>query len=98
MSATDAAIQKKIFGSGMTSFIISNKEMEDIIKIVKSLEESGLLIKSVSATIKNETRKQKGRFLPMLFGTLAASTLENKLVGQGLIKAGKRTTRAGQDV
>ena len=87
-----------MFGSDMTPFIISNEEMEDIMKIVKSLEESVLLIKSVSATIKNETKKQKGRFLPMLFGTLAASTLENKLVGQGVIKAGERTTRAGQDI
>ena len=72
--------------------------MEDIMKIVKSLQESALLIKSVSATIKNEIRKQKGRFLPMLFGTLAASRLENKLMGQGVIKAGERTTRAGQDI
>ena len=47
-SATDAAIQKKIFGSGMIASIISNKEMEDIMKIVKSLEESGLLKKGVS--------------------------------------------------
>ena len=47
--------------------------MEDIMKIVKSIEESGLLIKAISETIKNETKEQKGGFLPMLFGTLAAS-------------------------
>ena len=51
-SATDAAIHKKMFESGITT-IISNEEMNDIMKIVKSLEESGLLIKGVSETIKN---------------------------------------------
>ena len=56
-SVTDAAIQKKIFGSGMTASIISNKEMEDIMKIVKSLEESGLLKKGVSETTKNEAKE-----------------------------------------
>ena len=59
-SATDAAIQKKIFGPGMTALIISNKEMEGIMKITKSLEESGLLIKGVSETIKNGAKEQKG--------------------------------------
>ena len=48
--------------------------MEDIMKIVKSLKESGLLIQGISETIKNEAKEQKGRFLPMLLGTLAAST------------------------
>ena len=54
-----------MFGSGMTTLIISNEEMNDIMKIIKSLEESGLLIKSVSETIKNETKEQKGGFLGM---------------------------------
>ena len=53
-SGTDAAIQKKIFGSGMTALIISNKEMGDIIKIVKSLEESSLITEGVSETIKKD--------------------------------------------
>ena len=52
-SATDAAIHKKFFGPGTTILIISNEEMNDIMIIVKSLEESGLLIKGVSETIKN---------------------------------------------
>ena len=56
VSTTDTAIQKKIFGSGMTALIISNREMEDIMKIFKSLEKFGLLIKCVSETIKNETK------------------------------------------
>ena len=59
--ATDAAIQKKIFGSGTISLIISNKELEDIMKIVKSLEESRLRIKWISETIKNEAKKIKRR-------------------------------------
>ena len=53
MSAGDAAIQKKIYGSETTALVISNEEMEDIMKIVKSLEESGLLIKGISETIEN---------------------------------------------
>ena len=64
-AATDAAIHKKMFGSGMTTLIISTEEMNDIMKIVKLLEESGLLIKVVSQTIKNEPKEQKGRFLSM---------------------------------
>ena len=56
MSAADAAIQKKVYGSGTTALITSNEEMEDIMKIVKSLEESRLLIKRISKTIKNEAK------------------------------------------
>ena len=61
-AATDAAIHKKIFGSGNTTLIISNEEMNDIMKIIKSLEESGLLIKGVSKTIKNKAKEQKKDF------------------------------------
>ena len=60
--ATDAAIHKKMFGSGNTTLIISNEEMNDIMKIVKSLEKSGSLIKDLSETIKNETKEQKEDF------------------------------------
>ena len=55
-SATDAVIHQKMFGSGFTTLLISNEEMNDIMKIVKSLEESELLIKGVSETIKNEAK------------------------------------------
>ena len=55
-SATDAAIHKQMFGSSNTTLIISNEEMNDIIKIIKSLEESMFLIKGVSETIKNEAK------------------------------------------
>ena len=68
-AATDAAIHKKIFGSGITTLIILNEEINDIMKIVKSFEESGLLITGVSETIKIEAKEQKGRFLSMLLGT-----------------------------
>ena len=55
-AATDAATYKNIFWSGMTTLTILNEEMNDIMKIVKSLEESGVLIKSVSKKIKNEAK------------------------------------------
>ena len=75
--ATDTAIHKKILRSGFTSLIISNKEMNDIIKIIKFPKESGLLMRDVSETIKNEAKEQKGGFLSMLLGTLGASLLGN---------------------
>ena len=62
-SATDADIHRKMFGSGFTPLITSNEEMEDIMKIIKSLEDSGLLIKSVGETIQNEAKNKKEDFL-----------------------------------
>ena len=73
---------KKILGSGTRTLITSNDEMEDIIKIVKSLEDSGLLLKGVSETIQNEAKEQKEGFLSMLLGTLGASLLGNMLAGK----------------
>ena len=74
-AALDATIPNKMFGSGFTILIISNEEMEDIKNIVKSLEVSGLLLKGVSKTIKNEVKEQKGGFQRMLLGTLGSSLL-----------------------
>ena len=74
-SVTDASNHKKMFGSGATTLIISNEEMNDFMKIVKSLEESGLLIKSISERIKTEAKVQKEGFLSMLLGTLGTSLL-----------------------
>ena len=68
-SATDSAIHKKMFGSGTTTLIIFNEEMNDIMKMSKSLEETGLLIKDVSETIENKVKQQKGGFLGMLLGS-----------------------------
>ena len=65
-SATDAAIHRKMFGSRVTTLIISNEEMNDIMKIVKLIEKSGLLIKGVSETINKELKEGKGGFLEML--------------------------------
>ena len=89
-SAADAGIHKKIVGSGnTTTLIISNNEMEDIIKIVKYLEDSGLLLKAVTETVQNEVKEQKGGFLCMLLGTLSARLLGNILTGRGINGAGK---------
>ena len=93
---------KKILGSGHnnTTLIISNNEIEDIIKIVKSLEDSGLLLKGVTETVQNEVKEQKGGFLSMLLGTLGASLLGNLLTGRGVNRAGKGCgiNRAGEGV
>ena len=77
---------KKNYGSGTTALIISNEEMEDIMKIVKSLEESVLLVKVISETTKNETKEQREGFLAMLLGTLAAILLGSTLTGKGAIQ------------
>ena len=89
------------FSNNTTILIISNDEMEDIIKIIKSPKDSGLLSKGVSETIQNETKKQKGGFLSMLLGTLSANLLGNVLAGKGIVRAaygnkiGKGIIRAG---
>ena len=100
VSAADAGIHKKILGLGNATLIISNNEMEDIIKIVKSLKDSGFLLKGVTETVQNEVKEQKGGFLSMLLGTLGASLLGNLLTGKGINRAGKgrRINRAGEGV
>ena len=109
-SAADAGIHKKILGSGKhpldsalphnnTTLIISNDEMDEILKIVKSLEDSGVLLRGVSETIQYEAKEQRGGFLSMLLGTLGASLLgdilSKGLSGKGVIRAGEGTIRAG---
>ena len=92
-SATDAAINKKILGCGATTLIISNDEMNGILKIVKSLEDSGILLKGVSETIKDEAKEQKGGFLSLFLDTLGAfllgDLLRKNLSGKGVIRAGE---------
>ena len=99
MSAIDGSIKKKMVGSGTTTLIISNDEMDDILKIVKSLEDSNVLLKGVSETIQHEAKEQRGGFLSMLLGTLGASLpgdiLSKGLSGKGVITAGEGTIRAG---
>ena len=90
--AADAGIHKKVLVSGRdntTTLIISDDEMEDIIKIVKSLEDSVLLVKGVNETVQNEAKDQKGVFLSMLLGILGASLLGNILEGKGVIAMSK---------
>ena len=82
--ATDEAIHKKTLRSRFTTLIFSNEEMEDIMKIVKALEDSALSIKSV-----------KGGFIRMLLGTLGASLLGNLLTGKGTIRSSERNVRTG---
>ena len=101
-SVADAGIHKKILASGHnnTTLIISNDEMDDILKIVKSLEDSGVLLKGVSETIQHEAKEQRGGFFSMLLGTLGASllgdVLSKGLSGSGVIRAGEGTMRAGE--
>ena len=79
-------IHKKILASrNMTTLIISNDVIGDVIKIVKSLEGFGLLLKGFTETVQNEVKEQKGGFLSMLLGTLGASLLGNLLTGKGAI-------------
>ena len=84
----------------MTTLIISNNEMNDIIKVVKSLEDSGLLLKGIIKTVQNEVKEQIEEFLSMLLGTLSASILGNLLTGRGINRAGKgrEINRAGEGV
>ena len=83
-SVADAGIQKKVLGSGTTTLVISNEEMNDIMKIVQALDDLNILLKGVSETMKNKTEEQIGGFLSMLLGTLRASLLRNLLTGKGV--------------
>ena len=95
-AATDAAINKKILGSGNhTTLIISNDDMQDLLKIVKSLEDSGLLLDGITETVKNEVKGQKGGFISMLLGTTGASLLGNMFAGRCVIRSGEGSIRAG---
>ena len=96
MSAIDGSIQKKVHSSGATTLVIANEDMNDIMKIIKALENSGILLKGVAKTIENETEEQKGSFLSMLLGTLGASLLGNLLSGgKGIVRAREEIVDAG---
>ena len=70
--------------------------MEDLLKIVKSLENSGLLLNGVTKSVKNEIKEQKGGFLSMLLGTMGASLLGNLFAGKGINIVGEGIVRAGE--
>ena len=95
MSAIDGSIPKKIRGYGV-KLIIEQEDMNDIIKIIEALENSGILLKGVTKTIENETKEQRGGFLSMLLGILGASLLGNLLSGKGMMRAGEGIVRAGE--
>ena len=89
MSAIDGSIQRKTRGLGV-KLIIEPEDMNDIMKIIEALEDSGILLKGVSKTIENETKEQRGGFLSMLLDTLGASLSGNLLTGgKGILRAGK---------
>ena len=77
---------KKIHGSGTTTLIIPNEEMNDIMKIVQALVDSDILLKGITKTIKNKTKERKGFFLSMMLGTLASTLLGNMLTGKGIVR------------
>ena len=93
-SQIDAGVQRRIHGSGTTTLIISNEEMKDIMNIVQTLEDSNILLKGVTKTIKNKTKEQKGDPLSMLLGTLGASLSGNLLSGKGTVRYGEGIVRA----
>ena len=96
MSTIDGSMQKKIHGSGV-KLIIEQKDMNDIMKTIEALENSGILLKGVSKTIENETKEQRGGYLSMLFGTLGTSLLGNLLTGgKGIMRVGDGIVRAGE--
>ena len=95
-AATDAAIQKKIFESGMTTLIISNDKMDNVkCQIVTSLEGAGLLIKGVSEKMKNEAKEQKEWFLGVLLRTFGAGLLGTLLKCKGVVITGEAAIVAG---
>ena len=87
--------KRKIFGSG-TTIITSAEEMNDIMIIIKSLKDSGLLIKGVSEKIKNKAKEQKGEFLGILLGTLGASLLRNIFAGNRVVRCGEGVIGTGK--
>ena len=89
MSAIDGSIQKKMRGEGV-KLVIEQEDMNDIMKSIEALENSGILLKGVTKTIENETKEQRGGFLSMLLGTFAAR--------KGIIRADERVVRAGEGV
>ena len=108
-SGADGGILKKILGWGMgpsnlaqqTTLLISNEEMGVIIKIVESLEESGLLMKGVREIIKTKSKEQKGGTLSgasLLGNLLTVKALKAKIHGLGVVRACEGTIRADQDI
>ena len=103
-STIDSAIQRKMRARGVARaekrnhLIISNEDMNNIFKVIKTLENLGLLIGGTSKIVKHEIKKQEDGFLGMLLGTLDASIVENILTGKGKTRAGKRYSNMDKNV
>ena len=96
MSGIDGGKQKKMRGDGI-KLIIKQEDINDIIKIIEALENSGILLKGVTKTIENETKEQRAGFSSMLLGTLGTSLLGNLLTGEkGMMRAGEGIVRASE--
>ena len=96
-SGIDAAIQKKISGSG-TTLVFSNENLNDIMKIVKSLEDAGLMMQGVTETVKNEVKEQKEGFLGMLDATLGSRLSGNMLADKGVVRCGDGVIGACEEI
>ena len=95
-STADEAIQKKIHGVGIAT-LTWNKEMKDVLKIVRSSEESLLLIKDIRKLIESQKNEQNAGFCSMVLVIVSAILLGNLLGGKGVIQDGERTIKTGQD-
>ena len=87
-----------MFESDLTTLIISIKEIDDIMKTVNSLEESGLLIRDVSEKVTNGAKEQKDEFSMMFLGTLSATLWGSMLTGKGVIRSSDGVIWAGEEV
>ena len=104
--ATKGAKATKGAGTSQVKLIIENEDMNNIMKIIEALENSGILLKGVTKTIENETKRQRDGFLSMFLGTLGATLLGNLLTGgkgvmravEGVVRAGEGVMRAGEEV
>ena len=92
MSAVDCSIQKKMRREGV-KLVIEQEDMNDIMKIIEALENSGILLKGVTKTIENETKEQRGGSLSMLLGTLRARKLVNRRKRNSTCRRGSNKSR-----
>ena len=90
--------RKCMYLENFRTLIISNDDLDDLIKIITALEEHDILLKGTNKTIENEIKKQEGGFLSLLLGTLGASLLGNLLTGKGLYRTGKGMYRTGKGI
>ena len=102
MSGIDRAIQKSMFGYGITTLKIGNKEFSDMMKIIKVLKDHGVSLKGITKAAQNEVKSQRGGFLSILMGTLLASLLgdilSKGLLRKGIVRGGGGIAKAGERI